>query len=100
MKNINPESYPFVLRPLDAEEGGGYLITFPDFNECISDGENEAEAIRNGRIALAETIAALEAWGNPIPLPGSKENVPPTATRCKDWGGAISRSSSVASISA
>jgi antitoxin HicB len=63
--------YPFEVRPLTKEEGGGYLISFPDFSECISDGETPEEAIRNGMDALAETIAALEDMGLPVPAPGS-----------------------------
>jgi len=63
--------YPFEVRPLSKEDGGGYLVSFPDFNECISDGETIDEAIKNGRDALAETIAALEDMGKPVPEPGS-----------------------------
>ncbi len=63
--------YPFQIRPLTPEEGGGYLISFPDFSECISDGETIEEAIANGFDALAETIAALEDVGLPVPEPGS-----------------------------
>lgn len=63
--------YPFEVRPLTKEEGGGYLISFPDFSERISDGETPEEAIRNGLDALAETIAALEDMGLPVPEPGS-----------------------------
>jgi antitoxin HicB len=63
--------YPFEVRPLTKEEGGGYLISFPDFSECISDGETPEEALRNGMDALVETIAALEDMGLPVPAPGS-----------------------------
>jgi antitoxin HicB len=63
--------YPFEVRPLSKEEGGGYLISFPDFSECISDGETPEEALRNGMDALAETIAALQDMGLPVPAPGS-----------------------------
>jgi antitoxin HicB len=49
--------YPFEIRPLNAEEGGGFLISFPDFSECISDGETVEEALKNGREALKATIA-------------------------------------------
>jgi antitoxin HicB len=63
--------YPFEVRPLTKEEGGGYLISFPDFSECISDGETPEEAIRNGMDALAETVAALEDMGLPVPAAGS-----------------------------
>jgi antitoxin HicB len=61
--------YPFEVRPLSAEEGGGYLISFPDFAECISDGESVDEAIENGRDALQATIAALKSKKLPVPPP-------------------------------
>ena len=63
--------YPFEVRPLSAEEGGGYLISFPDFAECISDGETIDEAIESGRDALKATIAALKAKKFPVPAANS-----------------------------
>jgi antitoxin HicB len=63
--------YPFEVRPLSAEEGGGFLISFPDFADCISDGEEVDEAIENGRDALKATIAALKAKKLPVPAPNS-----------------------------
>ena len=63
--------YPFEVRPLSAEEGGGYLISFPDFAECISDGETVDEAIESGRDALKATIAALKAKKLPVPAANS-----------------------------
>jgi len=63
--------YPFEVRPLTDAEGGGYLISFPDFAECISDGESVEEAIENGRDALKATIAALKARKLPVPSPNS-----------------------------
>lgn len=65
--------YPFEIKPLTEKEGGGYLISFPDFNECISDGETPEEAIKNGFDALKETIFALESIDLPIPKPFSQE---------------------------
>lgn len=65
------DDYPFEIRPLSAVEGGGYLISYPDFSECISDGETVEEAIAHGREALAETIEALEHKGLPVPAPNS-----------------------------
>ena len=61
--------YPFEVRPLSAEEGGGYLISFPDFAECISDGETVDDAIEGGRDALKATIAALRAKKLAVPAP-------------------------------
>ena len=63
--------YPFEVRPLSAEEGGGFLISFPDFAECISDGESVDEAIVNGRDALKATVAALKAKKMSVPAPNS-----------------------------
>ena len=61
--------YPFEIRPLSAEEGGGFLISYPDFSECISDGQTVDEALKNGRDALKATIAALKANDLPVPAP-------------------------------
>lgn len=63
--------YPFEVRPLSSEEGGGYLISFPDFAECISDGETVEEAMENGQDALKATIAALKAKKLAVPMPNS-----------------------------
>ena len=67
--------YPFKIRQLTVAEGGGYLISYPDFSECISDGETEEEARTNGRDALLATITALKAAKLPVPEPGSKVQV-------------------------
>ena len=69
MKDLS--KYPFEIRPLSKEEGGGYMISFADFSECISDGETIAKAIENGMDALQETIAALESLNMPVPKPDS-----------------------------
>jgi antitoxin HicB len=63
--------YPFEMRPLSSEEGGGYLISFPDFAECISDGETVDDAVASGLDALKATIAALKAKKLPVPAPNS-----------------------------
>ena len=63
--------YPFEIRPLSPAEGGGYLISYPDFAECIADGETVEDAIANGRDALQATIAALQAKQLPVPAPNS-----------------------------
>jgi hypothetical protein len=46
-KQISEVQYPFVVRPMTAEEGGGYLLEFPDLPGCVSDSETMEEAIRS-----------------------------------------------------
>ena len=69
MRNL--DHYPFEIRPLTPAEGGGFLISYPDFSECISDGETLEEAIINGQDALAAMIATLEAKSFTVPAPNS-----------------------------
>ncbi len=45
--------YPFNLSPLSEQEGGGWLIAWPDLPGCMSDGETPEEALKNGREAFA-----------------------------------------------
>ncbi|MGV3548571.1 toxin-antitoxin system HicB family antitoxin [Rhizobium sp.] len=53
----------FEIRPLTNEEGGGYLIEFPDFPGCIADGETPEEAISEGRDAFLSYQRTLEELG-------------------------------------
>jgi len=63
------EAYAHIIEPLSAEEGGGFLITFPDLPGCMSDGETEAEAIANGRDAFLCWVSAVADMGKTIPSP-------------------------------
>ena len=69
----NPDDYPFEIYPLSKDNGGGYLISYPDFSECISDGETINEAIKNGREALVSTMQTLEENGFELPEPSTLE---------------------------
>ena len=61
--------YRFQIRPLGAEEGGGYLIEFPDLPGCMSDGETIEETIRNGHEAMLGWLETVRAEGRPVPAP-------------------------------
>lgn len=61
--------YPFTTRLLSVEDGGGYLIEFPDLPGCLSDGETIDEAIVNGADAMQCWIAAMKEAGRSIPVP-------------------------------
>jgi len=62
--------YSFVITPLSDDDGGGFMISFPDFSDCISDGKTMDEAVENGKDALDATIKTLKEFGFPIPMPG------------------------------
>jgi antitoxin HicB len=67
--NRNLDRYQFTVRPLSKEEGGGYLVEYPDLPGCMSDGETIDEAIRNGREALRDCLDVFKESGRRIPKP-------------------------------
>jgi len=69
-RNRNLDAYQFTVRPLSKEEGGGYLVEYPDIPGCMSDGETIAEAIANGREALRDCVAVFQESGRKVPKPG------------------------------
>lgn len=74
------EAYAHVVSPLPVEEGGGFLITFPDLPGCMSDGETEAEAIGNGRDAFESWVSARVDAGKPIPEPIYRPEATPSVS--------------------
>ena len=70
MKKEIADDYPFTIRHLSKNDGGGYLIEFPDLPGCMSDGETIDEAIENGRDAVICWISAAKEIGRDIPQPG------------------------------
>jgi len=67
------KSYPIVIKPLDEDDGGGFMATVPDLPGCMGDGETEAEALANVQSALEEWIDAAKDEGREIPKPGAAE---------------------------
>jgi antitoxin HicB len=59
--------YSFVTHPLSGEDGGGYLVTFPDLPGCMSNGETVEEAIANAIDAEHSWIATAREFGDAIP---------------------------------
>jgi antitoxin HicB len=66
MNDIKMPEYPFTIRHLSNEEGGGYLIEFPDLPGCMSDGETIEETIQNGRNAVSAWVDAAKAMHRSI----------------------------------
>lgn len=60
-------SYPFTIRPLSAEEGGGFAIEYPDLPGCISDGDTHEEALRNGSDAVKAYLLSCVKHGDALP---------------------------------
>jgi antitoxin HicB len=54
---------------LSKEEGGGYLVEYPDIPGCMSDGETIEAAITNGREALLDCMEVFKESGRKIPKP-------------------------------
>lgn len=63
--------YPFQISELNKEDGGGYLITYPDLAGCMSDGKTIEEAIKNGEEAVSDWINARKKFGKEVPEPTS-----------------------------
>jgi antitoxin HicB len=59
--------YLFTVRPLAGDEGGGYLVAFPDLPGCMGDGETIEQAIEDGRTAMEAWLEAMREAGRPIP---------------------------------
>ena len=68
-RNRNLDQYQFTVRPLSKEEGGGYLVEYPDIPGCMSDGETIDEAIANGREALRDCMEVFKESGRKLPRP-------------------------------
>ena len=60
----------FEMRPLGQEEGGGYLIEFPEYPGCVADGATPEEAMEEGADALESYRNTLRELGRPIPASG------------------------------
>lgn len=66
---MQKNNYPMVLRTLSAEEGGGYLVEYPDLPGCMADGDTVVEALAEGDDAVQAWIATAIAEDKPIPEP-------------------------------
>lgn len=57
--------YPLEL----SQDGDSILVTSPSFPELTTYGSDEADAIRNGEMAIEEAVAARMETGKPVPIP-------------------------------
>ena len=68
---MNELNYPATIQPLSEEDGGGYLVTFPDLPGCMADGSTPEEAFHQAEDALKAWIKTAQEFGDPIPKPSS-----------------------------
>ena len=62
-------SYDVVIKQIEDEDGGGFLITIPQLKGCMSDGETVAEAYENITEAKREWFSDMLGRNIPIPEP-------------------------------
>ena len=67
-------AYPIEIRAMTEEEGGGFLVEFPDWNGAVTDGADVAEAMENARDCLDEMIAYHIRQRLPFPAPSAAGN--------------------------
>ena len=65
-------AYPVILTPDEAD--GGFVVTFPDLPEAITQGDTTAEALAEAADALDEAIAGRIRRGDRIPSPSPTKN--------------------------
>lgn len=71
----NVDDYPYTIRALSKDEGGGFFIEYPDLPGCYSDGETVLEARENGREAAFCWLETAIEDKEMIPAPGSSSSI-------------------------
>lgn len=61
--------YPVLIRPLSTEEGGGYLIEFPDLPGCMADGPTVESALKEASDAQNAWLKTAAEFNDAIPEP-------------------------------
>ena len=64
--------FPFEIHPLSQEDGGGWLVTFPDLPGCTADGDSIEEAVAQAALAERAWIEANARWGGKPPVAGRR----------------------------
>jgi len=63
-------AYPIELILMSPEDGGRWLVTFPDWNNAVTEGDDPAEAMTNAVDCLETMIDYHLRKGLDIPAPG------------------------------
>lgn len=68
---VHEFAYPVILTA--DETDGGFVVTFPDLPEAITQGEDTAGALEEAADALEEAIAGRIRRGDGIPQPSTAD---------------------------
>lgn len=63
------EDYSINISPIPDDEGGGFLVTFPDLPGCIADGDTMDEAFAEARDAFTAWTMAEQTDEGVLPAP-------------------------------
>ncbi len=63
------EDYSINVSPIPADEGGGYMVSFPDLPGCIADGNTVDEALVEAHDAFNAWVMAEQADKGKLPAP-------------------------------
>ena len=66
---VHEFAYPVTLTPNEGD--GGFVVTFRDLPEAITQGDDAASALDEAADALEEAIAGRIRRGDPIPAPSA-----------------------------
>ncbi|MCL2654774.1 MAG: type II toxin-antitoxin system HicB family antitoxin [Coriobacteriia bacterium] len=66
-------TYPVKLEELLDE--GGYLVTIPDFNDGLTEGDDLTEALYMAQDAISIMCVTYQDLGKPLPSPTSLDEV-------------------------
>ena len=66
----NP-GYAMVIDQLPANEGGGWLVSYPELPGCIAAGETIAEAVADSLVHMELWLDAKREAGLSVPEPGN-----------------------------
>ena len=66
---MDERTYPVVITPLTADDGGGFAASVPNLPGCMSGGETPEEALRNVGEAIDAWVATALELGHTIPSP-------------------------------
>jgi antitoxin HicB len=79
--------YPVIL---EAQPEGGFVVTFPDVPEAITQGEDEDEALMYAIDALESALSFYVDDRKPLPIPSKpkrgQKTVRPSALECAKLG--------------